>query len=205
MYDAQTDLLSYSYIESEVDGLFRAYLDTSLMRIAQRHESSEDRERYWRDVRALRKETINSKDDPASFYQYQYWFDVRSDYWSWHPKKGLKELVDGLVPAEYLKLLCDEARALEARLAHIEARRGELRQGAPVSGSEPSPNISPLGIIGAGAEPQDQQAARLSWSKTLKAFKKEPKRVAAGREDDDEGDEAGKPEDPKPEDPKPSG
>lgn len=162
MYDTQTDLLSYSHIESEVDGLFRAYLDTSLMAYAQDCEDQRSRTAYWRAVDEFKKGTLSSVNGEG----YQYWFDVRADYWSQHPAKGLKELVDGLVPKNYLGLLVAEARALAERLQHIGTQRDSLRRKGKDSAGNPSvPGV--LNIVGGRAEADDESNRRKELSETL--------------------------------------
>jgi hypothetical protein len=115
----QTDLLSYAGIESEVDGLLRAYLDTTLVSLANTANGNEAK--YWLDVVALRNKVFE-KPSPQS---YRYWFDIRADYWWQRPKELLQQLVDELVPATYLRILYEEAVALFARLSHIEDSTGK--------------------------------------------------------------------------------
>lgn len=142
MFDSQSNLISYSQIHSDVDQLFRAYLDTALMELA--NVKFGDSKGYWTGVIALRKDKLNyiewapgvaatarapSVQDlidtmpPAGAsdqgFRYLFWFEVRADYWSRATKPELEALVAALPPSERLGILFSEARVLEGRLATL--------------------------------------------------------------------------------------
>lgn len=146
MFDTQTDLLSYAHLHSDVDQLFRAYLDTALMELAQTYPG--DQKQYWSAVVDFRrqklsypdppiqpkpgtaepsiKELINAMpttDQPVEALQYLYWFEVRSDFWSRATQEELATLAGVLPPSRRLELFYSEARELERRIEKLEQLR----------------------------------------------------------------------------------
>jgi hypothetical protein len=144
---AQTDLLSYAHIKNEVDGLFRAYLDTKLMELANNSTKPGD---YWPKVVTFRNSALDfpskkEKDTLSKgFYPYRYWFDLRADYWSRSPGQEVNKLVGGLLPSAYLKTLYDQATALKERIDHIAnlgtSRRASVATDKSDDGS-PGPSL----------------------------------------------------------------
>jgi hypothetical protein len=174
MHDVQTDLLSYAYIEAEVDGLFRAYLETTLMEYAR--NSKKDKKAYWEAVIGLRKESLGFNDEATSGAEngslkaavaaigrtendstevlpYRYWFDVCADYWSPGPGDG-PPFVDELVTSGRLKMLYEQARALKERIDTIYSKETSEKT-PPAQAAEP------------GTDDDTDARASLSLSKKL--------------------------------------
>jgi hypothetical protein len=151
MFDTHADLLSYSQIHSDVDQLFRAYLDTALMETAQRMLG--DSKGYWTGVIKLRMKKLGYRDpepgkktdelsihdlikelSPASELsetsQYLFWFEVRADYWSHATKEELDAVVGALPASKRLELLYEEARLLEGRVKNLPVQTETREIGA---------------------------------------------------------------------------
>ena len=142
---AQTDLLSYAHIKNEVDGLFRAYLDTSLMELAKENPEPAG---YWPKVITLRNSALDfpakgEKDKVSTgFFPYRYWFDMRADYWSRRSGDEVEKLVGGLLPSAYLKTLYEQATALKGRIDHI-TKLGTSARASVASGKSENGSAGP--------------------------------------------------------------
>jgi hypothetical protein len=171
MFDTQADLLSYAHLHSDVDELFRAYLDTALMELAQNHIG--DAKGYWTGVVTLRHEKLSypnppdppaskkaaneepsiaelinampSGDEPTEAFQYLYWFEVRSDYWSRVTSADLSTLSGVLSASQRLEMFYAEARALEKRIEKID----QLKTLTEVE------SVGPKGTISTDTLPQE--------------------------------------------------
>lgn len=127
-----TDLLSYDDIDRDVDGIFRAFCDTTLIEYAK--DDVKTPGTYWAKVVKFRRENLSPYDRPDFLKKagspaagkklsdvdfehargFLYWFDVRADYWS---RKGANQkLVDTLVPAEKLGELYRHAETVKERI-----------------------------------------------------------------------------------------
>jgi hypothetical protein len=111
------DLVAYDHIDQEVERLYRAFLDTSLL-----EQSEKEGADYWTEVMKIRQ------DNQGVFKRFPgilYWFDLRADYWS---KSGREAEVIKVVPAsDLLRRVCLEAEALEQRIARAKGQGSQQR------------------------------------------------------------------------------
>ena len=156
MYLAYTDLLSYRDINREVDQLYRAFLDTTLIELARDAGGSAE---YWHGVAEFRRENVDPLDRPtlakassagahsaaserrsqpasdelSHSHGFVYWFDVRAKYWA---EAGAdSDTLRLLASAEVVELVYEEARVLQKKIAAAEAvPKGLVR--APSDGSK---------------------------------------------------------------------
>lgn len=173
MHDPHIDLLPYADIEAEVDRLYRAYLDASLIERAKQYK--DDPRGYWKQVLDLLKSEFGIDEkaahkDPTEkealldlftktsgaqpLSRYLYWFDVRADYWS--PPFGnsaWSAAVEALPSKQQLKSLFDQAAALKLRIDEQERQGFSPPEGAdtlaPTKGStaEGPPTLAQLKAI----------------------------------------------------------
>jgi hypothetical protein len=135
--DLYSDFLSYQDIDKDVDELYRAFLDTTLIRRAleSNHEAT-----YKEKVATLRRQYLDPNprprldvDGPATSdkadddkfiraRRFLYWFDVRADYW-WRARPS-KHLLDALLKPSELALLHEQAHALQLRIDAAKAQHG---------------------------------------------------------------------------------
>jgi hypothetical protein len=178
MFDTHADLLSYSQIHSDVDQLFRAYLDTALMETAQHMLGNS--KGYWKGVIELRKKKLGYPDpesdvktdalsvadlidhlpepsDPSEASQYLYWFEVRADYWSQATQKELEAVAGALPASKRLEMLYEEARLLEGRIKTLSNGAEQPELGADESKAltwiDPLPPAAFQGLLAKVAKP----------------------------------------------------
>jgi hypothetical protein len=132
-----TDLLSYDDIDKDVDGIFRAFCDTTLIEYAK--DGAQNTPAFWANVVNFRRKNLCPYDRPDFLERaskaeppppedgerltnedfertrgFLYWFDVRAEYWS---RNGANQkLVDTLVPAPELQELYHHAVAVQQRI-----------------------------------------------------------------------------------------
>jgi hypothetical protein len=146
MHYTHTDLLSYDDIDTEVDRIFRAFCDTTLIEYATSY--GKNSQSYWKNVLVFRRKSLSPFDRPdlllkaaaqaaeppaandADFAQtrvFLYWFDVRADYWSQHAAD--QALLDALVPSEELGALYKKAKTVQARIHNAAQVAGAVKWG----------------------------------------------------------------------------
>jgi len=135
MYSAYGEFLSLDRIDSAVDGLNKAFLDSVLIQLRIRFPQRED---YKLAVQDFRWHNFH-KGIPLSD-DYLYWFDLRADFWE---KTAIDEQIKAmLAPSDTLQKLNEAALALlrrrnwalgkqPAELSHAEALRSGDQQATP--------------------------------------------------------------------------
>lgn len=136
---AHTDLLTHDEIHRDVDRVFRAFIDTSLLQFAK--ESEGNLASYWSKVVEFRRSNFGPLDreefvelaglEPTSPEEqrkrwaleqrnfkarlpFLCWLDVRAHYWS--NGSSDKRLIEIIVPAEKLEVLYVQIDAVHKRL-----------------------------------------------------------------------------------------
>jgi hypothetical protein len=150
MYSAFRDLLSFTSIDDAIDKLFRIYLDTKLIELAEhlKKDRAETLETYWEEVLKFRRDSLDaytlpvvgdqsgSKKDnlteaaekwnakQAQFevaQAYLYWFDLRASYWCENPPN--QALLAIIKPPTDLGIIRAEADILLKRISSARAYR----------------------------------------------------------------------------------
>jgi hypothetical protein len=140
MLYAHTDFLSYEDIDRDVDQIYRAFCDTTLIEYVK--NNARNSQAYWAKVVAFRRQNLSPFDRPdfarkassdqtlesteqsstrvsqAEFEHartFLYWFDVRAEYWA---QNGADQnLADILVPADQLRFLYEQAKSVQQRIS----------------------------------------------------------------------------------------
>jgi hypothetical protein len=139
MDSSYRELLAFTSIDNAVDKLFRAYLDTTLIGLAETYTGDSDYDNVVSSYRSRVLEPFTSAQDTAAkatarsrydsnrarfaaVQAYLYWFDIRAAFW--RGKRPDQYLLDIVEPAEDLKNLQTESNILRKRLEKVgEARK----------------------------------------------------------------------------------
>jgi len=144
---SHTDLLSYDDIDNDVERIFRAYCDTSLIEFAEstRRVTRDGKKgepepgAYWRKVVVFRRANLSSHDRPDLLRRavgldddtkriddadskfsvgFLYWFDVRAEYWAYGAADP--ELVGAIAPSKRLRSLYQQAQIVQQRIREAQ-------------------------------------------------------------------------------------